>query len=460
MELTSEEIEANHEYINDVAEANGKTFDDVVEILNDQIKNQMENRQSGNRPRGVIIERAKGALDDLFANKEHVGTPFVIIPICELGKIKDWNADQMAIVKKLRKDGKIDEMMEKGHVFTLEKDGRKFPLAKILTSTTKLVKILNGKEVAADEMDPKAVESKILIPIDGEEWKYGDVTEPVYRDNRLISNGRPNQYGYGQALSKRLNLQVIAWGWPVQHPDDARLCYFSLKKGQADPESKDFFFKEYLAFTPYIFAFDVEEKKCQPWKYVLDAGSVEGKASDFDMVNFDVTLKESLKKMHDAYGEVASNLKNETGKATPDFIPLIYDVKHLEDGHNAAVITDDDGNVMRTAGGYDKMAWNKLILASATVSLSAPKGKTPFYILGQASLGITANAFISPYIFQQPKLPAKCLVALDSYRGSKHYDRETKTTSIEPGNGDIVFTVKGLANIKIGVEKVQVPEEV
>jgi len=457
--LSEEEKQAYSGVFAEISAAQTVTVEDVIEAFESQLELLEKIPANANRSRQFLLSRARAGLDRYFANKPKKGDPFVFAYFGKLGKAKDWNEGERATIKDDLDDNKMPELIKSGKLMTL--NGK--PVSRIDKMEVQKAWISNGVVVhEAPEKDGIEIEETIVTA--GKEWEAGE--HPIYRDSRLFNSfdNSPNKFGYSKILGHQYELTIVGIAWRHSTKEDERKAFEADKRlfvkkigyDQADPESENYFLKNYEAFTPYIDNFVLDEAtekttkplaKTQPWQFVFKGkSSVSAKAYDMDTSEFDITINETLEKLYKAYSAVT-------------FIPRVYSLNEIKDAHFTCVKKDKDGNVLKSEKGYDQMEWDRYFFLQAAVSINTNKeGKGYQYILNDASHKDGVRAFHGDAIFKQPKfLPGSCLMMVNTKRDMNRYDVKLKQKVFDAANPDIQLTVQSIVSI-VGGDKIEISE--
>lgn len=451
--LSQSEIETDemNEFLNNVAKVHDLSVEEVIEDFNNVLNLVEKTKSSLGKPRQYVIFRAKSALDAHYKNKPKKGETFVIIPFCEVGKLRDWNETERKYISDAIKAGKMKDLMKEGKIFTVKKDGKDVPITSITKEQriTKFVvdeKVVNEKPINVENVQ----EITVLEALEGEEWIKGK-GEPLFRDNRLFVNKLLNR-GYSQNLSPRWSLNMTGICYKESTPDDHRLFDVRVQYEQADPTSDKFIFKTNDMFKVYMHNFEVDNDKSTAWKYVLKPTSIAFRNANLQIDDMGYMIMEELNKLWEKYHEEADKEQ--------DFIPRLWYLHDISAYHLSAVNIEGD-KVKKTPSGYDSTKWNAYGILLANTKINTSKTGKFYYNLDESSLGVYKTAFIGDSVTKIPaKLPGLCLIAFSTTRSSKRYDPSTKQTIVDPDNGDINLTIKSIVSAEVKEEEIPNIEKV
>jgi len=457
--LSEEEKQAYSGFFAQVSVAQKVTIEDVVKAFESQLELVENMPMNANKSRTFLLLRAKSGLDSYFSKKQNKGDPFVFAYFGNVWKPKDWNEGERQAIKDDLDDNKMPELIKSGKLMTL--NGK--PVSRIDKMEKRQAWISNGT-VVYEEPAKDGIEIEEVVVTAGKEWEAGE--HPIYRDNRLFNafDNSPNKYGYSKILGTQFELTVVGIAWRHSTNEEERKVFeadkrlFVKKIGyeQADPSSDKYFLKNYEPFVPYVDNFVLDEpkenttkplSKTQPWQFVFKGkSSISGTAYDMDTSGFDITINETLEKLHKEYGTVA-------------FIPRVYSLNEIKEAHMTCVKKDKDGSVLKTDKGYDKTEGDRYFFLQAAVSISQNKdGKGWQYVLNDASHTDGVRAFHGEGIFKQPKfLPGSCLMMVTTKRDMNRYDFKLKQKVFDAANPDIQLTIQSITSL-VGGAKVEISE--
>jgi hypothetical protein len=448
--LTDSEIELMRSDLEKIAIAQDQTFEQIVEMYRTSVSVIEATLSAADKPRKVILGRAKSQLDTQFSNSNKKGDNYDFLIFGVVGEAKDWNAGEIAAIEAELERGNWKGLVAEGKLFAVNG----LPIAK-KGKTTKVTKwIANG--ALSDVLVEGGIKVEEEIPLEeGAVFWKKDENKPLYRDPRLYVNNEPNDRGYSKEMRHAWSLLVVGIAWPTGKFDDYKFFECPIKYEQADITSDKYFFNKYETFVTYKAQFEIDDKNTKPWRYAFKTSSLTPVASTMVLPDLDYKLEEMVDKLHAKYEAEALA----AGDPLPEFLT---DVDAIPIYHNLCIKKNPDGSPMKGKTGWDSTYFKKYgILASNVSGMTEKSGNTnASYWIGGAGNNKSIKAWSKGVIDKQPrKIPGRCLIMIKTSRGTTRYDPATKTKINDPEHADIKVDVYSIVNVDEGKEdlsKVQI----
>ena len=456
MSLEQEDIDGVSSFLEEIAEVNNVDYDAVLSLFKSFYKQIQAHSSSNGKPKGMLINKTRGAVDTYFINKDSDGENFIIIPFGFNSRfVGDWNHKIFKTREKSWDAGNGAKLIEEGKVMT-DPEGR--PLAAIEKGDYKTEDrwIADGK-LFDEEPEVESTKVKLFTPTGGLVWtKDCGYDYPIWRDERIQRKGYDN-WNYSKSIRHRYHSTLYGLAFRKDDTDmeDARLFEKDVTGDQCDPKSDKFFFKTYEPFVTYNAIENVKENGTSEIKFVFTSKQnsfMTLRKSDFEFKDINYTLQQFFKTL--------SEYEENPGM-------YLYGTKRIKEFHDKFSIKDEEGNPSETASGYERFGYNNFGILNGFVTKRMEPRPNDFgvtYIISSSRQKRGTFVKTSDNVVNHPNgngLKGRYLMLITTSATSYVKDKITGEKTYDPENKRVYVNVHSMHKIETKEEdnlELNVPE--